>query len=311
MAPLISVVIPLYNKEKLVARTLQTVLAQTFTDFEVVIVDDGSTDSSAAIVESFSDSRIRLIRQKNGGVSAARNKGIEEASGKYIAFLDADDEWDSEYLATMHSLIDAYPECDVFGIKFAIIDNNRNITEHSVNNIQFDSTTGQIDNYFEVASASLPPLCSSSVMISKSALEDIGGFPVGIKDGEDLITWARLAVKYKIAFSNRTQAYFVHDEVLFNADQKNRAPSEDDYVGDQLESLHRNNLAIPGLKQYVALWHKMRCRTHIFFNDRTGALRECMKSLGYSFTPKACVFLALCFLPLSLSANIIKRISKS
>lgn len=96
---MISVVIPLYNKEKQIKRTLQSVLTQTFQDFEIVIVNDGSTDNSVIEVEKLKDPRIRLVHQKNAGVSAARNKGIEEAKYELIAFLDADDEWQSEYLA--------------------------------------------------------------------------------------------------------------------------------------------------------------------------------------------------------------------
>ena len=90
---MISVVIPLYNKEKQIKRTIQSVLTQTFQDFEIVIVNDGSTDNSTIEVEKIKDSRIRLIHQENAGVSAARNKGIEEAKYELIALLDADDEW--------------------------------------------------------------------------------------------------------------------------------------------------------------------------------------------------------------------------
>ena len=89
---IISVVIPLYNKKKQIAYTLQSVFTQTFQDFEIVVVDDGSTDNSVEEVEKFDDSRIRLIHQTNAGVSAARNRGIGEARGELIAFLDADDE---------------------------------------------------------------------------------------------------------------------------------------------------------------------------------------------------------------------------
>ena len=87
---MISVVIPLYNKEKQIRKTLQSVLTQTFQDFEIVVVNDGSTDNSAIEVEKVKDPRIRLIHQQNAGVSAARNKGIEEARYELIAFLDAD-----------------------------------------------------------------------------------------------------------------------------------------------------------------------------------------------------------------------------
>jgi len=91
--PFFSVVIPLYNKEKYIKRTLTSVLNQSFTNFEIVIVDDGSRDTSCNIVESINDPRIHLIHQENGGPSKARNRGIKEANGEFVAFLDADDEW--------------------------------------------------------------------------------------------------------------------------------------------------------------------------------------------------------------------------
>ena len=107
---MISVVIPLYNKEKSIAHTLKCVLNQTYRDFEVVVVDDGSKDNSAAVVEQFEDKRIRLVRQKNGGVSAARNRGIAEARGEYVAFLDADDVWKQNHLESITNLIHQFPK---------------------------------------------------------------------------------------------------------------------------------------------------------------------------------------------------------
>ena len=101
---MISVVIPLYNKEKSIASTLRTVLNQTFSDYEIVIVNDGSTDGSVEEIEKVQDDRIRLVHQPNAGVSAARNRGIEEAKGELNAFLDADDEWKPDYLATQYHL---------------------------------------------------------------------------------------------------------------------------------------------------------------------------------------------------------------
>ena len=117
--PKISVVIPLYNKEKSIASTLRTVLNQTFSDYEIVIVNDGSTDYSVAEAGKVQDDRIRLIHQQNAGVSAARNRGIEEAKGELIAFLDADDEWSPEYLFTQYHLYQKYPQCDVFACNYA------------------------------------------------------------------------------------------------------------------------------------------------------------------------------------------------
>lgn len=112
---MISVVIPLYNKAHTIVNTLNTVFAQTYQDFEVVIVNDGSTDNGVEVIQQhFNDSRIRIIHQKNAGVSAARNRGVDESKYEYIAFLDGDDEWHPEYLSTMNELITQYPQAGLF-----------------------------------------------------------------------------------------------------------------------------------------------------------------------------------------------------
>lgn len=253
---MISVVIPLYNKEKQIACTLQSVFEQTFQNFEIVIVDDGSTDNSVEEVEKFDDSRIRLIHQTNAGVSAARNRGIEEASGELIAFLDADDVWMPEYLATQYGLYQKYPECSVYACNYEFRDSEGKVTPTIIRKLPFEGEDGILSNYFEVASCSHPPICSISIMVKKMAIQAIGGFPLGIKSGEDLLTWARLAVSGAIVYSRKSLAVFVRDEGLFNKDQQLRVPEKEDIVGLELKKLYNINRHIIGLNKYVALWHK-------------------------------------------------------
>ena len=185
---IISVVIPLYNKKKQIAYTLQSVFTQTFQDFEIVVVDDGSTDNSVEEVEKFDDSRIRLIHQTNAGVSAARNRGIGEARGELIAFLDADDEWKPRYLETQYALYQKYPECSVYACNYEFRDSEGKVTSTIIRKLPFEGKDGILSNYFEVASCSHPPLWTSAVVVKKSAIQAIGGFPLGIKSGEDLLT---------------------------------------------------------------------------------------------------------------------------
>ena len=151
---MISVVIPLYNKEKQIKRTLQSILAQTFQDFEIVIVNDGSIDNSIIEVEKVKDSRIRLIHQKNAGVSAARNKGIEEAKYELIAFLDADDEWKSKYLEVQYNLYRKYPECDIFACNYEFVNEKHDISPTIIKKLSFEENDGILNNYFEVACVS-------------------------------------------------------------------------------------------------------------------------------------------------------------
>ena len=111
---MISVVIPLYNKEPIIKKTLNSVLSQDYSDFEVVVVDDGSTDNSVALVESIGDPRIRLIKQENGGPSKARNTGVKNAKGNWILFIDADDEMLPETLNYFSSLISKVADAKIF-----------------------------------------------------------------------------------------------------------------------------------------------------------------------------------------------------
>ena len=303
---MISVVIPLYNKEKQIAYTLQSVFEQTFQDFEIVAVDDGSTDNSVEEVEKFDDSRIRLIHQTNAGVSAARNRGIEEARGELIAFLDADDEWMPEYLATQYGLYQKYPECSVYACNYEFRDSEGKVTPTIIRKLPFEGEDGVLSNYFEVASCSHPPICSISIMVKKTAIQAIGGFPLGIKSGEDLLTWARLAVSGAIVYSRKSLAVFVRDEGLFNKDQQLRVPEKEDIVGLELKKLYNINRHIIGLNKYVALWHKMRTRIFIDKKDRRKAIKECLISMKYNMNVKILVFLVLIFLPSSFSRKVFK-----
>ena len=123
--PRYSVIIPVYNRERMIERAVRSVLTQTYADFEVIVVDDGSTDGSAAVVESIADSRVRLVPMaKNCGVSEARNEGVRQASGELIAFLDSDDEYLPEKLAAVDELAKVKPsEVGVFFTNMIQVDN--------------------------------------------------------------------------------------------------------------------------------------------------------------------------------------------
>lgn len=304
--PQISVIIPLYNKELQIAKTLDSILSQTFNDFEIIIVDDGSTDGSLEIVKKFSDPRIHLLHQKNAGVSAARNNGIIAASGEYIAFLDADDEWHPHYLATQTKMTEQYPECDVFACNYSFKDSSGNIRNTILNRIKFTSEIGILDNYFEVASYSNPPLWTSAIMVRKDAINNIGGFPLGVKSGEDLLTWAKLATRHKIAFCKKAMAYFFYDVCTFNDDQKERSVSHDDEVGKELISLWHDNRS-NNLRKYISLWYKMRTRIYLSKGLKTKAFFECIKSLKYDFNAKNIIFLGLCFIPQCITTKLFAK----
>ncbi len=306
---MISVIIPLYNKAASVGRTLRAVLAQTYGDFEVVVVDDGSTDGGADVVRSVGDGRIHLVSQANAGVSAARNRGVREARGEFVAFLDADDEWFPDYLEAQHCLTQKYPQCAVFATSYAIRPAGGEDAPAVLRRLPFEGEDGVLTNYFEVAACSHPPLWTSAVMVRRAAMDAIGGFPVGIRSGEDLLTWARLAVRYDIAYCRRPLAVFVNDAALFNDDQKTRSPEADDAVGRELASLCAAHPGVSGLRAYVALWHKMRARIFLDKGARGAALGECVRAMRFRPSLKVWVFFLLALLPSCLSHRIMHRLS--
>ncbi len=278
---MISVIIPLYNKREYIARTINSVLSQTYQDFEIVVIDDGSTDAGAEKVKSIIDKRIHLIIQENAGVAAARNRGIEESRREFIAFLDADDEWKPDYLSTQIMLTEKYPQCNVFATNYEFCNSKENTTPTIIRKIPFPGEDGILTNYFEVASCSHPPLWTSAVMVRKQAIQSIGGFPIGIKSGEDLLTWARLAVKYKIAYSKKVCAVY-HIPETSSFGKPTRKPQRSDIVGNELEKLYKGNKHIKGLRTYVSLWHKMRASIYSRLGMKVLCLREVTKALFYN-----------------------------
>lgn len=296
---MISVVIPLYNKEKQIAKTLQTVLNQSYQDFEIVIVNDGSTDNSVAEVAKFTDPRIRLINQHNAGVSAARNRGIEEAKGEFIALLDADDEWDTEYLAMQNQLAVAYPQCDIFAVNYQFKDINGTVTPTIIRNLPFKGENGVLSNYFEVASSSHPPICSITIMARKKAFQAIGGFPLGIKSGEDLLTWARLACNFKIAYSQKPLATF-NVEGYDVREKPKRVPEIEDLVGSELKNLEKKYNPIK-IRHYISHWHKMRSSSFMRLRMRKLSIKEAILGLKYQPTNyKLMLYILLNIIPSKL-----------
>ncbi len=277
---MISVVIPLYNKEQHIGTTINTVLSQSFQDFEIVVVDDGSTDESIQRVKDIDDKRIRIISQENAGVAAARNTGIKEAKGEYIAFLDADDEWQTYYISIQMKLAETYPQCDVFATNYIFCDDKNKLTNTIIRNLPFAGEEGELTNYFQVAACSNPPICSISVMVRTKAIQEIGGFPLGIRSGEDLLTWARLAVRHKIAYSKKVCATYNVPSLSPNA-QPRRNPQQPDIVGDELSKLYNANKSIAGLKAYVGLWHKMRASIYSRLGMKMYCFMEVAKALRY------------------------------
>ncbi|MCF0212078.1 MAG: glycosyltransferase family 2 protein [Bacteroidales bacterium] len=310
---MVSVVIPLYNKASTIERAILSVLHQDTLPLEIVVIDDGSTDDGAQRVLQIPPSSvsIRLIAQTNQGVSAARNRGIAESLGDWIAFLDADDEWHPAFLSMIIHLRRQYPSCTVAATAYQHIDQRGTQQSITLQRLPFEGDEGLLDNYFEVAAHSHPPFCSISVAARKDSLLAVGGFPRGIIAGEDLLTWARLAMQGTIAYSRKPLATFFPERATYYS-RPSRIPQEGDPVGTALERMLHESPSTPGLKAYIAHWHKMRASIYLRLPHYERPCREeIRKALVFdpSLRRKMRLYQVLSFLPYRLRMKAFENLS--
>ncbi|PAM95555.1 glycosyl transferase [Flavobacterium sp. IR1] len=211
-----SIIIPLYNKENFIENTIKSILDQTFGDFEIIVINDGSTDKSEEKVLGFNDDRIQYFKKENQGVSATRNLGITKASANYIAFLDADDYWYPEFLETMHHYCNLLPDQNIFTAAIEI-ETSKNIfpAQYSI------QKTGDFEfvNYFK-ASIKESVLLTSSTIFNKKVFDEVGVFDTQIKSGQDTDLWIRIGLIFPILFVWKVLIRYTHDE---NSLSKNAA----------------------------------------------------------------------------------------
>ena len=213
----ISVVIPLYNKQNAIAATLQSVLAQTYTNYEIIVVDDGSTDGSAEVAETILqectvygvECKGMVIRKANGGVCSARNRGIQEAKYDYIALLDGDDLWDKHYLEEQVKQIQYFPEAKMWGINFAEITQGE--LTHKLPTGLPEGYRGYVENYFQMQGCISDLFNSSAVVIDKRVFKKVGLFDERIKYAEDNDMWFRIIAMYDVAFYDKYLVSYVQD----------------------------------------------------------------------------------------------------
>lgn len=203
-----SVVIPLYNKEDSISNTIQSVLSQSYRNFELLIINDGSTDNSLDIVRSIDDSRIVIVNQSNSGVSNSRNSGIAISRKEWIVFLDADDLWKSNYLQKLHDIIqDEKNEISIIVSGYSSVLKDGTVLKRFA--IPFDSG---FYNYFEVFNAlGYSVVHTSAVCIKKSLLSRVGMFNERLTHGEDIDLWERIAKQHHMYFINDVYTMYIQD----------------------------------------------------------------------------------------------------
>ncbi len=203
-----SVIIPLYNKTPYVKKAIESVLAQTWRDFELIVIDDGSSDGSFAVADAaLKESAVpyQLVHQENAGVSTARNNGVSLSHGDYICFLDADDWWAPTFLEKMGGLIRDYPEAGIFGTNYYYVKNG--VERVCIEGVE----TGYI-NYCRVYADRLKmPLWTGATCLSRKMFDTVGGFRSHLRLGEDFDLWIKIVLKHRVAFLNEPLSYYFQD----------------------------------------------------------------------------------------------------
>lgn len=196
-----SIVIPLYNKAPYIHCTIESVLAQTLTNFEVIVVDDGSSDGGAELVAAMTDPRLRLVRQANAGVSAARNLGISLARGDWVAFIDADDWHHPRYLATLLALQQAHPDADTVATNFLPVPDAHGAWPPRWS-VSAEAPDVELIKDLPLRWMAGPSVCTSALAVRTTLLRQMQPcFAIGESCGEDLDLWFRLAEKTPIALA--------------------------------------------------------------------------------------------------------------
>lgn len=240
-----SVVIPLYNKAYGIERALKSVIDQGG-DFvyELIIVNDGSTDGSEQIAEKFVNEHITLIHQENAGVSVARNIGIKNSKYEFICFLDADDWWEADYFSTLYNLINTYPNEKFFLMGFQKVSTlGKKIVSLSKQTKVFE----KFGNGFLNTRALVTP----SIAVKKDVLFEAGLFPEGVSISEDLMLWSKIIGNYKVVYTPKIVSNIYYEEDDSRANRGLKVP----YVLEYYAESRVSTKYIQGFLKYIYIAH--------------------------------------------------------
>lgn len=295
-----SIVIPVFNKQNVLPTTLDSVLKQKEENFEVIIIDDGSSDNSLSVLQPFlNDHRFRVIEQKNMGVAVARNRGVQEASHDWVAFLDADDWWHPDYLSSLRNMIELDPKCEFAATSFFSKPDSFN-WEPQAWQLKGE---GDMEVIKDLPSRWMMgiPFFTSSICLSRRLLNKQDTlFKEGESNGEDLDLWFRLAEQVSIRLLKSSL-------VVYRADQKSSLTSEHDKLEDpyHLKNIKKRlrNLQIPktfkkSYKNFIGQHYLSQSRVYLVKGERVSAFLFCIygfhsiKTKRWWMTLFMCLFLS-------------------
>lgn len=305
-----SVILPLFNKAPFLCRAIDSVLAQDCTNWELLVVDNNSTDGGPELLRQYNDSRIRLLHEPQQGVSFARNKGVNEARYPWICFLDADDTWSAGILSHFSEQIKKYPEAVMYSAAYQIIETHSGI--RPVQRMKEDalSEVYPANNFFKAYVHADMPVHTSSVCVSKSLFLEMGGFDTSIHYGEDTLLWSRIFLKGKVVVSSFMGATY-HRNAGNRSDQSPHTLKELPVI----KTFETMFAATPEWKPYEKDF-KAFVAKHLFVsvmaNIRKGDLASARKflfdrrMLAYAQKTRLLAAILLCLLPRRISSRLLK-----
>lgn len=207
--PKFSVIIPLFNKEKDIKNTIESALDQSFFDYEIIVINDGSTDESENEVLKFTDDRIVYLKTENRGVSQARNLGIKKSKGQLIAFLDADDIWYPNHLQVLYALYNEFPNAGILATNYEFIFSDSYMIKPYFIDVPKEDWKGIVVDFFK-SSMKYRLAWTSAVCVPKTILNEIGDFDetITLGAGEDTDLWIRIILKKTFAFDTKITAQY-------------------------------------------------------------------------------------------------------
>lgn len=271
-----SVIVPVYNNSSIISRCLDSILKQSFSKFEIIVINDGSTDNLEEVLDQYNDNRLNVINQTNQGVSSARNTGIESSKYDYICFLDSDDEWMPNHLQVLNNLISKHPNNGFYitSHKTTMLDGSIISSNKKLRLINGETTI--VEDLFELMMRTDPSIFNTnSVCLHKKVFNDVGNFVEGVKIGEDTDMWYRVAA-YNNAILTKEETTIRYRD--YSSATRNRS-FQYDWIfekrldtllkDDRIKSSKKNNI-----EKFVNAWKVSKSRHYLLSGNKDSARLE-------------------------------------
>lgn len=269
--PLISIIVPVYNVEKVLHNCIESILSQTFTDFELLLIDDGSPDNSGAICDKYADrdSRIKVIHKENAGVSTARNTGFFNATGKYIVCIDSDDYINDDYLQSFINIVDKYPDAEMVWCGFSTVRNYEKSIIQKVNYNNDEITESDISEIMTLHEKWLDASPCNKLYLRENIVKNNLKMDINLSLGEDLL------FNYSYIDICKNKKIYISNNCTYNYFRSQKESLDNKFLPDMFEIYKYINSK---LKYYIDKWNLDDKQKQIFYNSAYYSYERCLRN---------------------------------